>query len=105
MNDDWQIGDLAWCVNVDYFQCSCGCTVFTGKDCPPKGSVREVADVRLDEKAGALDRCGEHLTYLVFTDKSEGILVRFRKIRPHNPDKEDAETVRLLNGAPVRESV
>jgi hypothetical protein len=27
---------------------------------------------------------------------------RFRKIRPHTPDAEDAETIRLLTGAPAK---
>ena len=96
MNDDWQPGDLALCVNntpweheAEAFFLNLG-GVYTVAACGvPAGGKRfclAFREISRDGKRGNA-YCAS----------------RFRKIRPHTPDAEDAETIRLLTGAPVRE--
>jgi hypothetical protein len=104
MADDWNPGDLALCVNNAPLECiGCGAEL-TGKACPPRGSVRQVkAVIRCDEaitEEGGLSEIECAAPVLIFAD-SEADATRCRKIRPHSPDAEDAETIRLLNGERV----
>jgi len=98
MSDDWQPGDLALCVaqgpDPEHW---------SGKAGGPRlGGVYVVERVEI-EPFGDYFPAGLYLAFADFPDSffHEG----FRKIRPHAPDAEDAETIRLLNGAPVREPV
>jgi len=104
MSDDWQPGDLALCID----------------DAPSRISVARMDGFWYREGEGSLSR---GVVYLVakakfFADaepplwgvrlvgsKGPWVATRFVKQRPHQPDAEDAETIRLLTGAPVRERV
>lgn len=81
MSDDWQPGDLALCVR--------------GATYTRAGRLYTVSEVLVG---------GMYFVGLP-TNLRPGRFSRFRKIRPHTPDAEDAETIRLLTGAPVREPV
>ncbi len=96
MGDDWQAGDLALCVAL------------TIRNLRPSrilrlGAIYTVTGTRWSNK----EQC---IALSLAEAKSNGPLgdwhsAVFRKIRPHRPDAEDAETLRLLNGQPVRETV
>ena len=93
MADDWQPGDLALCVRG-------GLSRF---DPTRPGAVYTVSDIVFNDTDNEYG--------LAFNEvPTEGpdyygfYTARFRKIRPHTPDAEDAETIRLLTGAPVKES-
>lgn len=101
MSDDWQPGDLALCVNNGaIITPSAG---YAG----PRGQLRvgAVYTVTWVGVDGAVRK--DHALGLVEAKspapKGGFSVHRFRKIRPHTPDAEDAETIRLLTGAPVRE--
>lgn len=102
MGDDWQPGDLALCVRdgkrtkagavyVVYRvadDCTrCGCGHFLPYGYTPALWL---------EGVGSIDSNG---------CEPWAMAVRFRKIKPHQPDAEDAETIRLLTGKPVWERV
>jgi hypothetical protein len=96
MSDDWQPGDLALCVNAS------PCPEFgdTGLSGGIIYSVREV----LNDHGGSSALYGKGDVAL----RVVGVLhwfpfdaKRFRKIRPHTPDEEDRETIRLLNGETI----
>ena len=101
MSDDWKPGDLALCVRGARRTRAGG--VYT---------VYRVAGV------GAMCGCGHPLEQHfgvclwfegVGTPDASGCepwasASRFRKIRPHTPDAEDAEVIALLNGAGVKEA-
>ena len=89
MADDWQVGDLALCISE-------GPDPADWRDGggPALGSVTAVDAVDLEPE-------GVFLCFDEYPDCSFYNLA-FRKIRPHLPDAEDAETLRLLNGAPAR---
>lgn len=93
-DQNWQVGDLALCIWHGPWG-----SVITGQrrdpDCPKKGSVNTVSALSL-APTGTLS--------LQFVDYPNDIAFdasAFRKIAPHAPDGEDAETIRLLNGQPV----
>ena len=97
MADDWQAGDLALCV-------------MDGEN-TRKGQVFTVEAVQgpVHYRPGWGLPGGEAIA-LVFKEvrhprNSFGryISLRFRKIRPHTPDAEDAETIALLTGQPAKE--
>ena len=102
MGDDWQPGDLALCIKLGpWRRMSSDGTVAKGEG-PPAGRVLEVRSVL----PGAC--CSIALKFSDWPDANVRGWAgydakRFRKIRPHQPDEEDAETIRLLNGAPVRQ--
>lgn len=104
--DDWQAGDLALCVNDAVIQCPCCGVTQTGEDAPTQGAVREISVIRRcddddePEEVGLYDPCPAPILH--FVDGSAGHHTRFRKIRPHTPDAEDAETIALLNGKRVK---
>lgn len=89
--EDWAPGDLALCVNSEP-------RAYARKPLR-SGAIYTVSNVHVCAGVG-LELVGVKSVALYGFDAS-----RFRKIRPHNPDAEDAETIRLLNGAPVREPV
>ncbi len=94
MSDDWQPGDLAMCL-TDRFQHSYGIL---------KGSVHTVEAIWIEpngwEFAGEI---GLRFVGIPMKSGYYGLrAIRFRKIRPHQPDAEDAETIRLLTGLPAR---
>jgi hypothetical protein len=100
---DWQPGDLALCVKQGLVACECG-REYTGQLAPPVGSVAEVVGImRCDDDVicGWSEPCAAPV--LLLDSGKGGLAVRFRKIRPHTPDAEDAETIRLLTGKPVPE--
>lgn len=97
---DWQKGDLALCVK--------------------RGAWSRVVSKQPNDGLGV--RSGSILTvrsvgifapYTVLWFEGVGgegrgdsfVSRNFRKIPPHTPDAEDAETIRLLNGVPVGEPV
>lgn len=94
MSDDWKPGDLAMLVRSGRVPCPVlHAFVHTGRSCPPPGAVREVAETYRSA-------CG--CPALRFSDGTAAAALRCKKLRPHAPDEEDAETIRLLNGKPVR---
>lgn len=97
MSADWQIGDLALCVNdrPSPFFPTVACRLRSG-------AIYTVRGVGIDE-GGQLGLFLEEVRS--YGMKGGFVSSRFRKIRPHTPDAEDAETIRLLNGLPVREPV
>lgn len=80
---DWQPGDLALCVEAG--------------DVSRPGQVFTVYAVREGGLRFEELRCYYTAVWVWSTS------CRFRKIRPHIPDAEDRETIRLLTGKPVRE--
>ena len=88
MRDDWQVGDLALCVKLDRWS--------GGGPGPLAGYAHDVAGVKVDAD-------GE--TYLVLTGwPPDAYWARwFIKLRPHIPDAEDEETIRLFTGQPITE--
>lgn len=98
--NDWQVGDLALCVNDTP-------TLFWGVCTVEIGCVYVVVGFDTTWPDGP-----EHGLFLdgvaplYWGDRPIGYNVkRFRKIHPHTPDAEDEETIRLLNGVPVPEPV
>jgi hypothetical protein len=89
VSDDWAPGDLALCVR----------TTQTGA--ARKGRIYTVREVDVHPYSG---RVGLLLQEVVSQVGWRGgfLATRFRKIRPHTPDAEDAETIRLLTGKPAR---
>jgi hypothetical protein len=93
-DQNWQVGDLALCIYGGPWG-----SVITGRrrdaDCPQKGSVNTVRELSV---------CPKGNLCLHFVDYPRDIAfdaTAFRKIEPHAPDEEDAETIRLLNSKPV----
>lgn len=87
--DDWQVGDLALCVGA-----------FPTREQfwnPVCGGVYTVAEYGAGPEGGWLDLEEDIDKQPDFAWPSS----HFRKIRPHLPDAEDAETIRLLNRAPA----
>ena len=93
MGEDWQVGDLALCVDDEPRE-------FDTNPDIRNGQIYRVYGVGVDH----YDRIGLFLDEVESNGFAGGYLAdRFRKIRPHTPDAEDVETIRLLNGAPVLE--
>ena len=89
--DDWQVGDLALCVNVSTFQ------IGTGRDLV-RGRIYTVTEIG-PTPAGVLGLRLDGIPVREY-DLAHGFkqAKRFRKIRPHQPDEEDCETITLLTG-------
>lgn len=87
----WQAGDLALRMRDSQWR-DLDLDVMTSEG-PAPGSVNRVINV-VQEREG---------TGLRFEDWPEFVFsaCSFRKIRPHTPDAEDAETIALLNGQPA----
>lgn len=88
MTDDWQKGDLALCVR--------------GAAVSRPGCIYTVMAVEwLAQTVLWFEGCE--------SDYADGLLPssasRFRKLRPHEADAEDRETIRLLNDVPALEPV
>lgn len=100
MSDDWKPGDLALCVRGgEITDCDCG-------GCHAAGwRAGETLVVTAVGYGPAFGHTICHHPALRLSGGRNGLARRFRKIHPHTPDAEDAETIRLLNGAPVKEPV
>lgn len=87
--ENWQVGDLALCIKTDAW-----------RPIGPRGnhSVLPAAGHFYTVRRVKTDSDGEFLAFIEGTGlwRSD----RFRKIRPHTPDEQDAETIHLLTGAP-----
>lgn len=92
-DQDWQVGDLALCVFKGPWR-----TVFgTAVSGPAFGEIRLVTAVSTNNLFYRV--CLSLDGYL----KDQRFAAEcFRKIDPHTPDAEDAETICLLNSAPAR---
>ena len=103
-SDDWQVGDLALCVNDD------PCEFYPGSEGGVrKNGIYQVVSVRsLPDVYGRfhiglrLDR--HNPVHPVSGKEGSHHASRFRKIRPHAPDAEDAETIRLMRSKPAQVS-
>lgn len=93
---DWHAGALALCVAPSGRWVAPG---YPDERGPSSGSVNTVSALEVCPDNGGL--------YLCFVDwPGEAFEAKhFRKIDDHVPDEEDAETIRLINGAPVEEPV
>lgn len=93
MADEWQPGDLALCVRND------------PQGVIRKGGIYTVEKVRIGTEGRCNGVLGLKLAGVYAPGTTWGFYAAFgfRKIRPHTPDEEDRETIRLLNGQPVSE--
>lgn len=99
---DWQVGDLAVCVDASKFRCEHG-TVHFGGHCPPLGSAHRVAAV-LDAIPYSSLRTGTtpcRCPCLAFDGGMVGHVRRFRKIRPDEHEACEPEFVTLLKRSKV----
>lgn len=93
---DWQVGDLAVCVDCSEFVCASG-TKHTAIYAVPVGTVIKVAAIVpaiIDRGYGAGEPCG--CLNLRNADGKGGNLRRFRKIRPDEHQACEEEFVKLL---------
>lgn len=101
MADDWQPGDLALCVNTDDAPTTdiYGCNVIgTAGRRFRRGAIYTVVSVATQL---CYDFRSAPALFLALKGDKPGMLAgawRFRKIKPHERDAEDEETIRLLNG-------
>lgn len=100
MADDWRAGDLALCVKRGRWRNNRGFAPSRGMRA---GQVHTVRATGMCPSNGLFTLWFEGFPGERYEDGFGAI--RFRKIRPHTPDAEDAETIRLLNSAPVKEPV
>ena len=91
---DWQVGDLAVCVNRKRIHC--GHTDIHNGDFLPEGNsaLRVVAVGRARTYTGTAARCG--CVELTLENGSAGVASRFRKIRPDEHEACEPEFVTLL---------
>ena len=98
MADDWQKGDLALCVRGGAWP------GFTASTAPKCGAVYRVSSV--ERAPSHWPTGGLALLLADGPPNNSGISiwseVRFRKIRPHEADAEDRETIALLTGKPAQ---
>lgn len=96
---EWQPGDLALCVTGGRISYT---PALVPVDWPRKGRIYRVAKFGVRIFADGPDFA---LWLEDGPDAGQGERVwkalRFRKIRPHTPDAEDAETIALLTGKPA----
>jgi hypothetical protein len=95
MAEDWQPGDLALCVRT-----AVDASTVSGRFYTVERVIVDCAGTLALFLVG-LQNGSEWGPEGFYGHKAS----RFRKIRPHVPDEEDAETIRLLTGAPIREPV
>ena len=99
MGDDWQPGDLALCVRGGNFPGG------FAKETPRAGQIVTVERIVFVPTLQSPNGCWM-IGSSELPPNNEGNhlwgAVRFRKIRPHTPDAEDAETIRLLTGKPAQ---
>ena len=87
----WHVGDLALCVMSEDWDWEPG-------PGPARGSVNRVRSVT-PLQVGYSCRTG--LKFDEWPDHHSFFASAFRRIAPHAPDAEDAETIRLLTGEQV----
>lgn len=88
---DWQVGDLALCV------APWGNWTESEPFDPQPGSVNTVCGVISPDPTA---NSGVSLWFVGVPSCDSYDAGQFRKIRPHTPDAEDAETISLLNRQP-----
>lgn len=81
MADDWQVGDLALC--VDDGPIHCGFMNHDGSDAKRRGQIGLVASIRMIAACG----CSKSL---IFDDGKTGLAIRYRKIRPLSDEERDS---------------
>ncbi len=97
MADDWQPGDTALCIkSCPYTQSGCKYVVT---------SVSRPGDINEGFQHHNPEPFGLRFSGISFRRGDWCAGRRFTKLRPHTPDAEDAETIRLLTGAPAKEPV
>lgn len=96
MADDWQVGDLALCVN-DAADPNYGMLFVRGAVYTVSAVVfiQGAWSVTFGEFGGGFGLLFDKVATPIPADPR-----RFRKIRPHKPDEEDRETIALLTGQP-----
>jgi len=101
MADDWQVGDLALCVRGGPINKGSGLCGF-----PVAGTLHNVQAIAIaptvSHPRGAVCLSAETLP-ANRTGCRRWNACRFIKVTPNEAGEEDAETIRLLNGAPVKE--
>lgn len=98
MADNWEVGDLALCVNVGDLLISTSPKRIRGTAGRRlrKGAVYTVVEIRHRTTSGTV----AELLVTAETGGRSAASLRFRKIDYHTPDAEDEETIRLLKGEP-----
>jgi hypothetical protein len=98
MSDDWQPGDLALCLpGPDWIQDEDD-SVAPG---PSPGQITTVRKVgTIPRRSGGYWRALWFIEWPGETDFDCFDAREFRKIRPHEADEEDRETIRLLTAQP-----
>jgi hypothetical protein len=102
---DWQVGDLALCVNRDPLACESGnrlSHMHTGECAPPLGATRCVIAIgpsRLFYPSPRFRECG--CLSLKFSDGTVALAKRCRKIRPDEHEACELEFVKLLKRTKV----
>lgn len=96
--EDWQAGDLALATSFGR-PGEARCPAVAGHKKPRPGGVYTLEGTTRDQQ-GTLGLVleGHHSDH----PTRAWAAYCFRKIRPHLPDAEDAETIALLNGAPAK---
>jgi hypothetical protein len=98
MADGWKSGDLAMCVHVEKGRGASGYYA-AGHSKMRKGGIYHVEEVVF-----VFGVCGLVIENHYSAKPHRGFLAAaFKRIPPHTPDAEDAETIRLLNGIPAKE--
>ena len=96
MSDDWKPGDLALCLKMGSWEMLAGRPPTCGM--PQPGGIYTVVEIISRPPFGMgllLQGLADH----------HFLSTRFRRIPPHEADAEDAETIRLLTGKPIKEPV
>lgn len=95
MADDWQVGDLALCVDDGPAK------TYGGRPEADPSWLRNLRRGAIYRVSGLVPgRSGDTLGMWDEDRHAGGCVTRFRKIRPHAPDAEDLRTIALLNGNP-----
>lgn len=100
---DWEVGDLALCVDASEYRCQGKC-LHTGTRCPPIGSLNKVLEIAVARvEFGSLTGrpCG--CISLIFADRMHGVARRFRKIRPDEHQACEPDFVTLLKRSKKQE--
>lgn len=90
MSDKWQVGDLALCVKMGPWL-----SMRTGEQ--RNSAIRCGMILTVSGVKPIAGFAGLFLYFEGFTNERLKCATRFRRIPPHIPDAEDAETIRLLN--------
>lgn len=96
---DWQLGDLALCIDAGPTK-----ILYGYRECDPKwtAGLRLGAIYEVDKVVSS--RSGEHIG-LRMKERVGGVSTRFVKVTPPAADELDREVIEQMNGAPVGEPV